>query len=292
MNRINIEDPNLHNLDDYTPFYKYKGELFTGIIYEENDKGQIVEEETFFEGKLHGISKRYSWTDGLIYEEQNFEHGLKQGWYKLWWQRNPDKPQEFIFFEKGEAIKYQKWNEQGKLTAQKFLSGEVIEWDNKGSVTAFCMNKKEPYQELRQMFYPNGSLKSQTIDAKIVGAKQLGFNEEYKEWNEKGILQKYKIWKFKKEKMTKYIVRYEFEQFFNHKGNLDTEIIITKFEKNIFQPNTHIWTGKKHYSYLDEKWHTYEETYQISGKTLQKSIKKEKAISLKYHKQHPYKFTK
>lgn len=87
------------------------------------------------------------------------------------------------------------------------------------------------------------------------------------------------------------MIRYEFEQFFNDTGNLDTEVKITTFEKNIFQPNTHIWTEKKYYGYIDKKWHTYKDNYQVHGKNLHKNIKKEKALSLKYHKQNPYKFT-
>lgn len=293
MLRVNIEDSKLNSLDDYVPFYEYKGVLFTGILYEENEAGQIVEESEFFNGKLHGLSKRYGWNDALLYEEQNFEQGLASGWHRVWWERNPDKPQAFIFFEKGEAIQYQKWDEDGNLTTQKFLSGEVIEWDKAGNIASFCRHQTKPiYHEFRQEFYPDTSLKSQTIDAKTVGAEKLGFNQEYKEWDKKGILRKYKIWKFKKEKpYSKYTICYEFEQYFSDTGNLESEIMITRFEKHIFQANTHIWIEKKYYGYIDKKCYAYEKNYQVNGKKLAKSIKREKAISLKYHKQNPYKFT-
>lgn len=293
MLRINEEDEDLVNLDDYGAFYEYKGKLFTGIIYEETPEGQVIEEQTFLNGQLDGISRSW-YNDGELISEQYFKEGKAHGWYRAWHHHPTNKLATSILFEKGEAVKYQKWAEDRRLEAQKFETGEEIFWDEDSHVKEFRVTKKEPYHhKLKQAFFPSGKLKSELIDAKFFGWREgIGFDEAYQEWNEEGTLMKFEqqIWAINKRNRQNSI-HYQVEKSFHKTGKIAIEKITTSFLTSL-RGNEHIWREEKRWTWGTGKLGFYKKDYLMKirqhKKDALKETKKEKRQSVYWHKRNPF----
>lgn len=293
MLRVNEEDEELVNLDDYEPFYEYKGKLFTGIIYEETSEGQVIEEQTFLNGKLDGVSRSW-YNDGELISEQYFKEGKAHGWYHSWHNHSKNKLADSILFEEGESVQYQKWAEDGRLKAQKFETGEEVFWDENSHVKEFRTTKKEPYyHKLKQEFFPSGKLKSERIDTRFSGWREgVGFDEEYKEWNEEGTLMKLEkqIWANNKRNRQNSI-HYQLEKFFHKTGKIDIEKVTTSFLTNL-RGNEHIWREEKHWTWGTGKLRLYEKDYKVKirqdKENALKGTKKEKRQSVYWHKRNPF----
>lgn len=294
MLKININDPELVNLDDYTPFYEYRGELFTGIIYEENEEGKIIEEQSFLKGQLHGVSR--SWMgEGILMVEEFFEEGKLHGLHRSW--NEEGNLLQSILFEKGEALEYKKYSEEGKLIAQKYSTGEEVFWDNEGKIQKLiAMRKETAYHQLTQTFFVSGQLKTEEINGKFSGDVQLGFHEQQKTWNEAGDLLKFSQIQFGKDKWNSaYNIRFEVHQVFHekgmHKGKTSLEKVLTVFSTSLLG-NEHTWTEERQFSFLSGEVAIYKQNYHLTlkPKGSSKNIEKEKALCLRWHKKNPYKF--
>ncbi len=292
MLKINIDDPELVNLDDYGSFYEYKGTPLTGTIYEAYENGQIMAEQCFLNGDLEGVSKEWD-AEGNLLLEEHYQKGKLHGTHKLW---DGERLLAAILFEEGEAVEYEKWNDKGDLIQKKYPTSETYFWNEKGKLEKFTAIVKQPtYHQLSQTFFDSGQLKTEEIDGKIVGDAQLGFHEQQKEWNEVGDLLKFSQVQFGSDKQNSaYCIRFEIHRTFHQKteqtSKITSEKVLTVFSASL-AGNEHQCTEERYFN-LSGEIVTYQQHYHLNLKRNGKSknIEKEKALCLKWHKRNPYKF--
>lgn len=92
--------------------YRYKGELFTGIEYDVDKKGQIISESGHLQGVPWGFSRTWSST-GILREEYGLKHGGAVGYFRRWYSSGKLKTESFI--EHGVPIRSKKWDKEGEL---------------------------------------------------------------------------------------------------------------------------------------------------------------------------------
>ncbi len=293
MLKININNPELVSLDDYTPFYEYKGELLTGIVYEAYENGQVITEQSFREGYLEGVSKEWD-SEGNLLLEEHYQKGKLHGTHKLW---KGERLLAVILFEEGEAVEYEKWNDKGDLIQKKYPSSETYFWNEEGKLEKFIAIVKQPaYHQLSQTFFDSGQLKTEEINGEFVGDAQLGFHEQQKEWNEVGELLKFSQMQFGRDKWNSaYCIRFEIHRTFHekgtHKGKISFEKVLTTFSTSLLG-NEHQWTEERQFSFVRGEVAIYKQHYHLTlkRKGSTKNLEKEKTLSLKWHKRNPYKF--
>lgn len=75
-------------------FIKGDTEPYTGKIEKSFSNGQIMEEDSYLNGKLHGTSKRFK-NSGIPVFEKDYFNGKKSGTH-IYWYSNPIEPADYI----------------------------------------------------------------------------------------------------------------------------------------------------------------------------------------------------
>lgn len=128
MQRVNIDDIDIEYTRSGSPVYTWQGKPFTGIAYELNSAGKLINETSYVDGIEDGSEKLWypnGQSESVIEVKWNRPHGKFQHWY-----------------EDGK-IKYEGICELGYVVKRK-------EWDNKGNLLNeySIENEPEKYKEL------------------------------------------------------------------------------------------------------------------------------------------------
>ncbi len=183
MIRIHSEDKDLKNLIDYNTnypyFYLYKDNLFTGIVFDTNEKGIVQEELMFRDGKLHGTLKEWD-NEGKLISKECFKNGMQHGEQKKWFE---GELIEHSIFKENKFIEEKSWHLGGKIasiTNQK----ESKEWNEEGNLIKYSIQLEK--KEISETYFKTEKIKTRNI------RYNKSINSEYSEWNEASILIKYK----------------------------------------------------------------------------------------------------
>lgn len=98
-----------------------RGEKFSGIAFEKNDKGKFISEEPFKKGLIHGKRVNYN-TKGSPIAREKFKNG--KGILRTYYSNNRIKS----FGPVNKSIKFGEWiyyNKKGVLKAKEFWSEEI-----------------------------------------------------------------------------------------------------------------------------------------------------------------------
>lgn len=234
MIKIHLDNKHLKNLIDYNTnypyFYLYKDNLFTGIVYDTNEEGSVIEELMFENGKLHGTIKEWN-DEGELVLEESFENGMQHGEQKQWCE---NQLIEWSVYKDNKFIEGKTWHIEGNL-AQIDNQKESKKWDEEGNLIEYHFKKDN--QKISETYFTTGQIKTRKIKHNRI------IDSEYSEWNQKGILISYKqvrnelkkeenkfIENLNRELRIKKINKscyYTFEQEFYNFGNLKNEFIYT-----------------------------------------------------------------
>lgn len=101
-----------------------------------NSSGQLIAEENYNKGMLHGVSKIYSAKDGSLLEETNWVNGLKHGMYTNYYTNGALRTKMFYSYNKMHGS-FENYYENGKLKnkgtyAKDFRKGKWVNYNENG----------------------------------------------------------------------------------------------------------------------------------------------------------------
>lgn len=138
---------------------------YTGIAREKHKNGRLAKEETYRDGKKHGLDKRWR-RDGSLSETRTFSEGISHGMYRCW---HPDGRLSLkLIFENNKihGIK-RRWNKGGELVLEKYFEHGICI-----PKKVFTMlNNQIVFSGILTEKYANGALKNAWIikDSKLNG---------------------------------------------------------------------------------------------------------------------------
>ena len=122
--RINVDKLDIS--DDHLTVL-YNGQPFTGVYYEEDVNGQVIDEVSYVNGQMEGPSRSY-FASGQLQSEEQFHIGSHHG-----------------------LCRY--WHENGQLEAEKTYEHAILTssrtWDSNGNPTGeYQLTEADPMYEI------------------------------------------------------------------------------------------------------------------------------------------------
>lgn len=135
--------------DNETKWMENNQNLFHGIYRQWNEKGQLLSESNYYQGKQHGISRMWYSNGQLKFKTSyiyNKPHGIFHGWYFngqllyehnyyqgrqhgifRWWYSDGKPRSESNYLQGQKHGIFRKWNLNGQIFEQNYFHGNEIE---------------------------------------------------------------------------------------------------------------------------------------------------------------------
>lgn len=119
-----VDDEEIETIDGVT--YRWQGQPFTGIGYELGNEGQVINEMTYKNGKMDGVSRQWNYL-GQLFFETHYRKGLTYGLDREWDENGQLRREAFL--EYGFPAWEKEWDETGQLVKDHVMGPEDSNYD-------------------------------------------------------------------------------------------------------------------------------------------------------------------
>lgn len=129
----------------------YKGELFSGVLYElKFNSKDTISVEHFKDGILNGVSKKW-YENNIVREYREFKNGQKDG-------------KQIAYFENGKT-KFE------FIAKSDIYEGELKEYNNDGALIHLASYKNGQEEGTQKLWYDNGKIRANYV---VLNGKRYG----------------------------------------------------------------------------------------------------------------------
>jgi antitoxin component YwqK of YwqJK toxin-antitoxin module len=127
MQRVNVDEIDIEYTTAGSPVYTWQGKPFTGIAYELNNVGKLINETSYVDGTEDGIEKLW-YPNGQIESVSEAKWNRPHGKFQHWHENGKIKYEGIC--ELGYVMKKKEWDKNGNLINEYNIENDPDEYKN------------------------------------------------------------------------------------------------------------------------------------------------------------------